>query len=377
MSEAMTPRQRWLAAVRMEAVDRLPFWPKLNASYPPAQAAPFRDMEADAIQDRIGSDQHRGIGAGVREVRRRTSTRTISDGDAPRRVYQTPYGETTLVQRYDAASCSWHPVDFPVKNLEHVKLMTAFYEDVTFEIDRDGLEAAKRQARQIGESAITATTIGTSPLMHWIEWLAGVADAHLLLNDHRQEVEALFEAMQRALLQKTRLLCECSPADVLYLSENTSTTLISPEQFRRYCARQVGECAAVTSQASRNLVLHMCGHLKALLPDLARIPAQAFEAFTSPSLGDTTLLDGRTACPDKCLVGGTNATLWTRPAEDIIAQIERDLDRLPHHRGIVVTSAGVMPPLCRPETIKQVCEWVKAYPPRMGGPVPTGSRTSG
>jgi len=82
-------------------------------------------------------------------------------------------------------------------------------------------------------------------------------------------------------------------------------------------------------------------------------------------VANTTLLDGRSACPDKCLVGGTNAMLWLRPAGEIIAQIEADLDSLPHHRGIVVTSAGVMPPLCGPETIKQVCEWVRQYPARM------------
>ncbi len=57
--------------------------------------------------------------------------------------------------------------------------------------------------------------------------------------------------------------------------------------------------------------------------------------------------------------------LWTKTAEEIIATIDRDLGELPHHRGIVVTSAGVMPPLCKPETIKQVCEWVKQYPARM------------
>ena len=108
----------------------------------------------------------------------------------------------------------------------------------------------------------------------------------------------------------------------------------------------------------------MCGLLKDLLPDLNEVPASAFEAFTSPTLGNTSLADGRSACPEKCLIGGTNAMLWTRPAERIIAKIEADLDELPHHRGIVVTSAGVMPPLCEPETIKRVCQWIKGYEPR-------------
>lgn len=64
-------------------------------------------------------------------------------------------------------------------------------------------------------------------------------------------------------------------------------------------------------------------------------------------------------------MGGTNAVLWTRPADAIIAEIERDLDVLPHHRGLVVTSAGVMPPLAAPETIKAVGDWVKAHPVKL------------
>ena len=189
--------------------------------------------------------------------------------------------------------------------------------------------------------------------------------AHYLLADHREEVEGLFEAIDGVLGRRTALLCEHSPADVLYMVENTSTTLISPGQYRRYCVPTVGRYAEITAAAGRNMVLHMCGHLKALLGDLAGIQAQAFEAFTSPTLGNTTLLDGRTACGDKCLIGGTSAILWTRPADKIIAQIAHDLDELPHHRGIVVTSAGVMPPMCTPETIRQVCQWVKDYPARM------------
>jgi uroporphyrinogen-III decarboxylase len=167
--------------------------------------------------------------------------------------------------------------------------------------------------------------------------------------------------MHRVLVARVRLLCEHSPADVLYLIENTSTTLISPDQFRRYCAVHLGEYARLAQAASRLLVLHMCGHLKAILPDLARIPARAFEAFTSPPLGNARLLDGRRACPDHCLIGGTNAVLWTRPAGEIIARLEEELAALPHHRGVVVTSGGVMPPRCRPETIRQVGAWVKQY----------------
>lgn len=368
MTERMTPKERWLAAIRMQPVDRLPFWPKLDPAYPIAQAAPFRDLDLGAIHRWIGSDQHMGFSPCLREKRTRTAVETTRDGDIMRTVYRTPHDELTLERTFDAPSQSWHPTGFPVKTREDIRLMTEIFADVTPEIEPDELQTVKRQVAETGQTALTVCDIGESPLMFWVEWIAGVENAHFLLMDYQDEVEALFAAIHRDLLLRTQLLCEHHPADALYLVENTSTTLISPEQYRQYCAHHIGDYVKLTQAAGRNLILHMCGHVKALLPDLAKIPAQAFEAFTSPTLGNATLLDGRSACPDKCLIGGTNAMLWTRPAEEIIAKIKEDLDVLPHHRGIVVTSAGVMPPLCKPETIRQVCDWVKRYPARFAVP---------
>jgi len=105
----------------------------------------------------------------------------------------------------------------------------------------------------------------------------------------------------------------------------------------------------------------MCGHLKALLPDIAALPAAGIEAFTSAPVGNTSLREGRSACADKCLIGGTNPSLWLKDATAIVEAIERDLGALPHCWRIVVTSAGMMPPACRPEAIRQVAQWVKYY----------------
>ena len=363
---AMTTKQRWMAAVRMQPVDRLPFWPKLDGAYARAQAAPFRAMPADAIHDWIGSDKHSWVGGCLRERRARTSAETHTAGDLRRTVYTAPGGRMERVDQFDGPSQSWHPVAFPVRRATDVRLMVEIVADVTVDVDHAGVQQAREQMRHIGESAIVGDGgMGESPLMDWVEWLAGVEMAHYLLADCPAEVEALFDALHRLILRRTEILVTHSPADVLYLTENTSTTLISPEQYRRYCGRHIGEYARLTNEAGRPLVLHMCGHLRALLPDLACLPVQAFEAFTSPTLGNTTLCDGRRACPDKCLIGGTNAMLWTQPAEAIVAQIDRDLEDLPHHRGLVITSAGVMPPCCRPETIKRVRDWVVQYAARM------------
>jgi len=361
----MTPRERWVAAVKMQPVDRLPFWPKLGGNYPASQSEPFSGMTVDQIHDWIGSDKHEHVCPAVRETRRFTKVQTTTDGNLRRIVFTTSYGEMETHLRYDGASDSWHPVKFPIDNRRHIEWMTEWFADAAVELDTDGLAQAKARAEEIGQDAVIATGIGESPLMHWVEHLAGIENAHYLLADYPEQVSALFDAMHENLLARAEIICEHTPADIIYMVENTSTTLISPEQYRRFCFGHIKDYAAVALEHGRMMVLHMCGHLKGILPDLAKLPVAAFEAFTSPTLGNTSLLDGRTACPDKCLIGGTNAMLWLRPANEIIAKLEEDLDALPHHRGIVPTSAGVMPPACKPETIKAVCDWVKSYPARM------------
>jgi len=362
MGETMTSRERWLAAVRGQPVDRLPFWPKIDGAYAGHQAEPYRQMDNPALHHWIGSDRHVGGPAGVRVVRSRTRVEHREQDGWRHTEYRTPAGVLTATHRFDPGSASWHPVEFPVKKVSDLEAMALAFADQRLELDPEELERAHALVAEIGEQGVTATNIGVSPLMDWLQHLAGIEQGHLLLSDHPAEVEALFAVMHQALCRRAEIIADRAPYPLVYSTENTSTTLISPALFRRYCHRHLADYGRIVTAAGKHHILHMCGHLKALLPDIAALPAAGIEAFTTPPVGNTTLGDGRAACPRQCLIGGTNASLWLQEAPAIIAELERDLGALPHRRGLVVTSAGVMPPAARPETIRQVAEWVKGYP---------------
>jgi len=362
VNPAMTSRQRWRAALKSQPVDRLPFWPKINGAYFPHQRSPFRDYTVPQLHRWLGSDPCLGVGDGLRAVRSATRLEEKRGATSLQARFVTPRGTLTMVHLLDAASGSWHPVEFPVKSREDIETLRLWYEDCRPEIDPAGQEQVVRRVQEIGETAVTQATVGVSPLMDWLQHLAGIELGHFLLADVPEEVEGLFAAMHRVLLQRAELLAAHSPADTIWCSENTSTTLISPAQYEQYCLPHVSEYGRIVRAAGKIFVIHMCGYLKGLLPLLATVPADAFEAFTSPPVGNTRLIDGRSACPAVCLVGGTNATLWLRPAPQIIAEIDRDLAALPHWRGVVMSSAGVMPPACSPETIRTVCDHVHGIP---------------
>jgi hypothetical protein len=318
-------------------------------------------MTVSEIQHWLGSDPQIGIGGCYKDVYTRTRHVQEKTPEMIRTTWETGNGRLEMIEQFDAGSQSLHPVKFPITNVEQVKMMTECYDDIRVELNRDFKDRAVARHREIGETAITCANIGISPLMDWIQHLAGVENGHYLLADSPDEVDALFRAMHRVLKLRMEVEAEHSPADLLYMTENTSTTLISPHQYEQWCFPQIMDYASIANARGRNLVLHMCGHLKDILPQLSRLPVRAFEAFTSPTVGNTSLLDGRTACPETCLIGGTNAALWIRPFEDIVERIDADLAELPHHRGIVLSSAGVMPPACPPEVIRGVFEHVCQY----------------
>ncbi|HHW49087.1 MAG TPA: hypothetical protein GXX14_10815 [Clostridiaceae bacterium] len=365
MKDIMTVKERMLAAIRMEPLDRLPFWPKLSEAYTLARKSTCKGMSLSQIYDWIGSDRQEGIDSCIIEKRTKTSFEVKFSGNDRVETFSTKYGDCTRIWRFDKASQSYHPVKMPVESVEDIKRMIEYYNDCAALLDRERLENSKRAYEAIGDKALVVTFIGESPLMDFIENLAGIEKGHYFLFDYTELVEELFEAMQKCLLERVRLIAEYNPADMFYMVENTSTTLISPQQFRNYCIRHIREYEEIIDKHERILALHMCGHLKDLLPDLAKLSARVFEAFTSPTVGNTTLLDGRKSCPDKCLFGGTNAILWTKTGEEIIEQLKIDLGELPHHRGIIVSSAGVMPPSCEPEVIKKVSDFIKDYPVRL------------
>ena len=61
MKEMMTAKERWLAAMTMRPVDRIPVWAKLGSSYPKYQPEPFNNMSILKLQQYVGSDRHEWI----------------------------------------------------------------------------------------------------------------------------------------------------------------------------------------------------------------------------------------------------------------------------------------------------------------------------
>lgn len=361
----LSHKERWLLSIQNKPVDRLVFWPKIyNQSYAAAQAPPFSGMSIRQLHDYAGTDIHQMIAPCVRLDRGDCAyEETRRDGLLLTR-YVTPVGTLEGVQRYDAATDSYHPEKQVVETGEDIKTLTRFFAATTPVFDEAMFAESKAAYAGLGQRGIAAETLSESPLMDFIEWYAGIENGHFLLMDFEDEAEELFAEMHRVNMETTRIACTHSVADVLYFIENTSTTIISPGQFEAHCHRHLTDYATIARDAGRTLLYHMCGHLEKVLPMLADIPFAGIEALSSPPIGNTTFAQARQALPGKALIGGTNCLTWLKTPQEIIEEIEGYLDELPHWRGIMLGTGGIIPPACTPETLKTVFEHVSALPMR-------------
>ena len=361
----MTGRERMLAALKGEPVDRLPFWPKLFPEYLAySKEESFKDWTLQDYHDYFGSDFHEYVYPPVELDDSGTShtevtTKDTDDGVEETILYRCASGSRSAMTR------DTHPVDYPLKNREDILFMTEWYKGTIYRRSEKYFNQQNYQWSILGEKGILAMPMGRSPFMQTIELLGGIEETQYLLADYPNEMEALFDALHGDMVRRIPVILEHSKADLMYMVEDTSTTILSPDQFRKYCKPYLMEYNEICKAQGKIMGLHMCGHLHALLDDLAAMDISVFEAFTTPEMGNTHLIDGKNHCPDTCLIGGTNATLWTKSADDICAGIKAELDALDNHRGVIITTAGIIPIGCRPETVRTVCEYVKAFPARM------------
>lgn len=197
--------------------------------------------------------------------------------------------------------------------------------------------------------------------MQLLQYYIGIENTYYFLSDFREEIEQLMELMHQENKEILKLLLSNTSVDGVICVENTSTTLLSPDIFKNYCYGYLKEYGEIIKETEKFYELHMCGCLKGLLPLIDEIPADCIEAFSSPPVGDTTIKDGFSLCPSKAIIGGTCATIWLLETDKIIEWIESEIKKAGKIEGLVLTSAGVMPPAADIEKIRKVRMYFKNF----------------
>ncbi|MBT3287958.1 MAG: hypothetical protein HN904_09630 [Victivallales bacterium] len=364
----MRNRERIERTLRQQPVDRFPVWQKMaNRTWQNAQPEPYCSMGAVELLQAADSDVMVGCGMpgqALATKRPHVTVRVENEPGLRRTLFDTPDGTLAGEESHDPFTQSWHPTMFCAATTEQFQALRWFYTDTEYCVDADQAQVGHDRQRRLAEQDIyTSSGVGPGPLMNLIEHMCGPESCVFHMFDTPELFAEVLGLMHQDRLRHLRATLPHCPADTFWLTENTSTSLISPDMFRRFSMPHLAEHGQLVLDHGIIPVHHMCGTLNALLEDIDTLPALVNEAYTTYPLGNVSLAEGRTRMPSKALIGGTNATLWLEPVETIVQTVVEDLQQCPDVRGIFLSSAGVLPAPASFEKTRAVNHALRALNP--------------
>lgn len=345
----MSGKERILAALRCEEVDRVPCVP-LVVAY---SAGAFADDMPHYIPDimraagldiwtQYAADYKRSVvplpDSGITLIRR------FVDGDLLL-GYETPVG--TITERYrSGAFNSLNPhVEYLLKTPEDLKV---FYYVREHSVPRliDLREHYRWEKRQIGDDGICVSVISQemSPFKNFIELIAGVENTYYLMQDEPDLFDATMELMHEQNKELIRQAAARSEAEVFLQSENVSTTTESPTMYQDYLLDPLNDYADIIHDTGKLHVVHMCGKLKLLEKELLAGRYDAIGDISPSPTGDTELWEAAEMWPNKAVKGGLEChDFIAEDPETCYRKAMMILERTRGRNGVLLGSGDSVP----------------------------------
>ncbi len=314
----MTSRDRLLAALHGELSDRLPWAPEFNMVFgervlreiPGGKYAPedayievCRRMRAECFM-RVDAVEITYPNVEIAETR---------DGDDITRTFITPLANLTLRARMIADIGVEMEYQHMVRTPDDVRTYQFIYQDAVYRPRRDYVRS---RIAAMGDAGLISIFGPPTPLLDLIMFQIRLPNIYFLMEDHPQEMTDLLETMHRRNCEYYEIAAS-APGEVVRSFEDTSTTLISPQLYRRWCLRQLQDYRDICHSHGKLFVPHMCGLLRGVLPELADTVLDGIEALTPPPLGDCPIgLARETLGPDITLIGGLDPTQFVGATPD-------------------------------------------------------------
>ena len=347
-TETMSSRERIMAALRGQEVDRIPWSPCIDGYFLGGvdQVEGFRRIGADAmlrhIVNYIGSMPYY-LTSTVPGKKMLWTKKQRTVGDETEVTYETPLG--TLTERFlrnpESPNIPW-TTRRRVRTIEDVKILTWMYEQAEFVPVPYMYDFAEKQ---IGDDGITTITIPGTPLLTMLNGEADIDTFWYLYFDHTEVMEELFEAMH-AMVKRICQVCAEGKAEVIIQYENLSSSLCSPKIWEKYAPRWHKEYYQILHPAGKIILSHACGHLLAFGEVIGGLDLDGLVDVATPPTG--TLPDLATARklwgPDKFIMGGIDATAQVeKEPEDLKDYVRQVLLKMDDGRRMALGSNDAVP----------------------------------
>jgi uroporphyrinogen-III decarboxylase len=380
--EIMSSRERLMAALLHQETDRVPWSPLICGYYSLGLQEPLHGNDL-AVQRAIGADVMERISTTVYSQSlpsgippafeispgkpfeivtssNNVAIREIREGNLLLRMYETPVGDVR--ETYETRESSpWmaFPVEYKIKTHEDLNIYQYIVEAQEYQ---PAYNDFIRISGEIGDDGLATTPSPISPFQMLLEVELGVEQFHYFLIDYPDELEALMWVMHAKNLEACEIIAE-SPAEVVILYENTSTSYMSPPMFKRYILDHLNEYADLYHKAGKIVLIHACGTLKDIAAELGLGRYDGVCDIAPPPTGDLDLAEAKEVWGNrKVAMGGIDATAFVSLSpEEMKKHVRQILERISSHRGVILGSGDAVPPGTPLETLRAVTEAVNEF----------------
>jgi uroporphyrinogen-III decarboxylase len=370
MLSSMSTRERLLAAIRGEDVDRLP-WSPFLAYWWEAQLPTFQEMGQPWFFKEIGADTLlRGFGTPFQaDYNNPSAGCTVTEthsGDLVRTEYHTRVGTLTATQCHSPVGNTLFLVEHPVKTREDFLILAYLVEHMRIWPDYQAVQEAIDALGEDGLLVSLTGLFGKTPFQSLVETWVGTEELIFALADYPETVEEALAVMSEKAFEAVRIAVD-SPAEAFISWEDSSTQNISPKMFARYIAPDLTRWGQEFHAAGKLFLHHACGHLRGLLPHIAVEEIDMLESISPPPTGNIEIWDARSVLPDRIgVIGGIEPVRFltldlnalSLYVEELLDRVQRGPNRL---RRYILANSDSCPPGVSVEKLKRVTEIARSW----------------
>lgn len=363
----MTERERFLAVLRGETPDRVPYFLDLGHWWR-AESGVKWDLFTVSNCTKEITDLHREVGAGWyvevgslheeyydEDVQRER----VMDGDEVIETYRTPIGEVVMKRRWNPVSSSWDITKHMVETIDDLKILTYAMRKKHYRENYKNWEKIEETGGDVG---LGFPGMGYTGLGSLISYYMGVENTIFAAYDEPELLHEYVDVFNAKMLEMVDLYCE-GPAPHMIFTDNLSSDVQSPELFREYSFDHYRELAARLHAAGKTVSAHVDGRMNRILPVVAEAGIDVADACTPKPTGDLTPAEVRRQAGNMVMMGGVSPRMWLPETgeKEFVAHVREWLDQRKVSPRIVQSAGDQVPPGTKLQRIKLMREIVEEY----------------
>ena len=358
----MSMRERILTVYRGDVPDQVPFMLDLSHWFYHKHTLPWDLSRAYEEPERELIDYHKGADVGfylanlasfytvshTHDVRATTSK--SADGLEITWTYETPMGTIRRKRRWYEQTYAWAVLEWGLKTEQDLRVLGHALTARTFSPRWDLYHT---WTEYVGDCGVVYMPTGYSAMGHLLHYWLGVEGTVYATVDWHDTLREVVDQINANCLDGIELLLD-SPAEVIFMGDNFSSDIQSPQFFQEWSAPFYAEAIRRIHTAGKYVAVHIDGRLHRALDMFAALGVDCADAVTPKPMGDLNPAECRSeAGPNLILSGGVSPDLWLPDTdlEDFKEAVMRWLALRKHGPRLIANAGDQVPPGAAEERI--------------------------